>query len=391
MMRIAVFAGSLCLALGSQGAPAIPALSPGCLRHWNPFDNTPQTDLWCPGAHGSEPAEGDEDYKCYKIPSLLRTGNGTLLAFVEARKFHCGDGGASRNNAIDVRMRRSFDSGKSWTQSQLILGESTADLNVTIGDACPVWDEATQTVHLVLTRQNTDTLYMRSADLGATWTSPKDISAQVGGPHYFSGTGHAGGLQLPSGRLIIPMHGDPNTCHAVFSDDHGETWQQGGNGGGDECQMQRLLNGTLIAVSRPAGGKGDNTIAYSHDEGLTWTTPLPNKDLLSPIAGCETSILAHPNGKLYHSGPESRLLRINMVVKVSDDQGLTWKKVYNPWTAAAGYSALALLGANASDINAPVGLLYERNRAPMIVFEARGMTFTSFEANSGSMVDTLQV
>lgn len=383
MFRAACFFVSASSALG---AVPVPAPSPGCLHHWNPFDKTPQTDLWCPGAHGVEPADGDEGYKCYKIPTLMRTGNGTLLAFIEARKEQCGDGGW-----IDIRLRRSFDDGATWTQSAMVYGEATTEKNVTIGDHSPVWDEVTQTVHLIFTRDNTDTLYTSSADHGATWAAPKDISTQVSGPHYFAGTGHAGGIQLPSGRLIIPMHGDRGTCHGVYSDDHGETWLQGGNAGDDECQFQQLANGTLIAVSRHTATKtGFNTIAYSHDDGLTWTEPVANKDLPSPIAGCETSFVAHANGKLYHSGPESHILRMHMVVKVSEDSGLTWQKFYSPWSGSAAYSSLALLG-DRDDASAPVGLFYERNRGPMIVFEARGQTFTRFDVDQGSASEALTV
>lgn len=34
---------------------------------------------------------GDSGYYCFKIPALLATQNGSLLAFAEARKFNCAD------------------------------------------------------------------------------------------------------------------------------------------------------------------------------------------------------------------------------------------------------------------------------------------------------------
>eukprot|EP01062_Namystynia_karyoxenos_P070769 TRINITY_DN66146_c0_g1_i1.p2 TRINITY_DN66146_c0_g1~~TRINITY_DN66146_c0_g1_i1.p2 ORF type:complete len:384 (+),score=112.76 TRINITY_DN66146_c0_g1_i1:66-1154(+) len=354
----AVLAAVLCAA----AAQKIPALKPGCL----PKDN--QTDLWCPGAEGVPPAAGDEGYACYKIPSLLRTGNGTLLAFIEGRKLHCGDQGY-----VDLRLRRSTDGGLTWQQSQLVHGESTEAEHHTIGDACPVWDAATGAVHLIFTRDNADVYYTRSEDDGATWAPPRNISGEVDGHRDtgFIGTGHAGGLQLPSGRLLVPMHGP---CHMIYSDDHGRTWTKGsGLTNGGECQVALVRPGLLIAT-----GRNDNTgyteIAYSTDDGLTWNASTPNKDLPSPVQGCEASIVSHPNGQLYHSAPDSFLLRTKMVVKRSRDGGATWQPHRVVWPGAAGYSALAVLG-NSSD--SPLALFYDRNNVSMIVFEARGVTYTT--------------
>lgn len=385
MFRATSFSVFAALAFGEDCNTRVEAPSPGCAGHWWGDSDVPKMDLWCPGAPGVAPAVADDDYKCYKIPSLMRTGDGTLLAFIEARKEHCGDSGW-----IDIRLRRSFDNGDTWTQSSMVYSEGDAQHAIAIGDQCPVWDEATQTVHLIFTRNNADTMYTSSTDHGATWAAPRDISTQVGGPHVNTGSGHAGGLQLASGRLIIPMHKwsdgcheGPKKCYGIYSDDHGQTWQEGGEAGDNECQFQPLPNGTLIAVSRSGRNTIDsrNTIAYSHDDGVTWTEPVENEGLPSPLGGCETSILAHPNGKLYHSGPESGLknagLRRNMVVKVSEDSGQTWKAINSPWSGAAAYSSLALLGAP-DDVNADIGLLFERNRGMMIVFEASGQTFTRF-------------
>ena len=176
----------------STAQPHVPALPPGCL----PPDD--QLDLWCPGARGTPPAAGDETVPCYKIPSLLRTTNGTLLAFIEARRTQCGDGGL-----IDLKLRRSTDDGKSWLASQVVFAE-TPEAGVTIGDACPVQDRRTGVVHLIFTRNNADVYYTSSSDEGASWAAPVNISASVDGHrepgHGFIGTGHAAGLQLASGE-----------------------------------------------------------------------------------------------------------------------------------------------------------------------------------------------
>ncbi|HQN02064.1 MAG TPA: sialidase family protein, partial [Candidatus Hydrogenedentes bacterium] len=49
---------------------------------------------------------GELGYDTYRIPALLVTGNGTVLAFCEGRK-----GGSSDTGDIDMLVRRSEDNG----------------------------------------------------------------------------------------------------------------------------------------------------------------------------------------------------------------------------------------------------------------------------------------
>ena len=107
---------------------------------------------------------------------------------------------------------------------------------------------------------------------------------------------------------------------------------------------------------------------------MTWTDSKPNRDLPSPIDGVEASLVAHPDGRLYHSAPESFSLRTRLTIKRSDDGGRTWERHATVWPEAAGYSALTVLG---DDAKSPLGLLYDRNNRSMLVFEARGITFTT--------------
>src|SRR4051812_35975647 len=58
------------------------------------------TDLFEAGTNG---------YEIYRIPGLVATPKGTLLAYCEARKTAGGDWGQ-----IDIFLRRSPDGGKTW-------------------------------------------------------------------------------------------------------------------------------------------------------------------------------------------------------------------------------------------------------------------------------------
>src|SRR5262249_44159803 len=85
---------------------------------------------------------GQDGYHTYRIPSLVVTAKGTLLAFCEGRKKSSTDSGD-----IDLLLKRSFDGGKTWTQTQVVWddGEDTC------GNPCPVLDARTGTIWLLLT------------------------------------------------------------------------------------------------------------------------------------------------------------------------------------------------------------------------------------------------
>merc|ERR1712100_389451 len=139
---------------------------------------------------------------------------------IEARKYSCDDAGY-----IDLRLRRSFDDGKTWGPSILVHGNSSETEWTTVGDGNMVEDASTGTIWLLHTRNNTRLFVSSSRDQGATWSEPKDISAtcKMGYPTQgWIGTGHAAGSQLSSGRLIIPTYSEKS--YVVYSDDHGESW-----------------------------------------------------------------------------------------------------------------------------------------------------------------------
>ena len=53
---------------------------------------------------------GQDGYHTYRIPAIVVTTNGTVLAFCEGRKNGRGDSGD-----IDTLLRRSTDGGKTWS------------------------------------------------------------------------------------------------------------------------------------------------------------------------------------------------------------------------------------------------------------------------------------
>src|SRR4051812_33714964 len=85
---------------------------------------------------------GREGYHTYRIPALIAASNGTLLAFCEGRKKGGGDSGD-----IDLLLKQSTDLGKHWSEQRVLWndGENTC------GNPCPVVDQQTGTILLLLT------------------------------------------------------------------------------------------------------------------------------------------------------------------------------------------------------------------------------------------------
>ena len=59
---------------------------------------------------------GQNGYACYRIPAMVTTTNGTVIAVADGRISGCGD----IPNPLDLVLRRSFDNGLTWTLLQVI-------------------------------------------------------------------------------------------------------------------------------------------------------------------------------------------------------------------------------------------------------------------------------
>ena len=79
---------------------------------------------------------GTDGYHTYRIPGLVLSKKGTLLAFIEGRKTSRSDAGD-----IDMLLKRSIDGAKTWTDQQIVY-EVGGDEKITIGNPCPVVDRA---------------------------------------------------------------------------------------------------------------------------------------------------------------------------------------------------------------------------------------------------------
>jgi len=306
---------------------------------------------------------GEAGYACYRIPAIVKTTNGSLLAFCEARKNGCSDTGD-----IDLVMKKSEDDGKSWSNLMVIWDD---DNNV-CGNPAPVVDENTGDIHLLATWNNgndkesqiidgtsiegREVYHLISNDDGASWSIPNNISSSVKLPDWtWYATGPVHGIQLKQqpyeGRLVIPcdhIEGESKKyySHIIYSDDHGISWKLGGTTPHDqvnECTVVELSSGDLMLNMRNYQRKDSQTrqVAHSKVGGATWVEQRFDTQLPEPR--CQGALLAiENNGEklLLFSNPADGQSRINMTLSVSRDQGINWNRKIPIYQSHSAYSDL---------------------------------------------------
>jgi sialidase-1 len=320
---------------------------------------------------------GSEGYECFRIPALVSTPQGTLLAFAEGRKKGCSDTGD-----IDLVLKRSLDNGQSWSELKVIWDDS---VNV-CGNPAPVVDELSGTIHLLSTwnlgtdhesdiikGQSEDTrrvFHMSSSDEGLSWSEPLEITTSVKQENWtWYATGPCHGIQLRNGpqkgRLLIPCdHIEAGTfkyySHSIYSDDHGQSWQLGGTTPQDqvnECAVAELSDGRLILNMRNYDrSQKSRKIAFSDDGGITWGDIKSDRALIEPI--CQASLLslfAENRGMpiLYFLNPAHKNKRQNLTLRTSRDEGARWKESIVLHEGPGAYSDLTHLH------NGNLGCLFE--------------------------------
>jgi len=319
----------------------------------------------------------------YRIPGIVVTTKGTVLAYSEARKNNSADWGE-----IEIHLRRSTDGGKTWEAGKHIAHHGArlegnphkkegGEREQTVNNPVAIVDRETGTIEFLYCINYARCYAIRSTDDGLTWSTPVDITAtfEPFRKHYdwkviATGPGH--GIQMKSGRLVVPIwlaygkEGDhkPSAAATIYSDVHGKTWKagdlclpnEGDFGNPNETMLTELSDGRVMLVSRSISQASRKIITTSANGATGWTKPQFHEQLWEPV--CMASIASHPSkpGTLIFSNPHrlpldkdgkevpaGRGKRENLCIKLSRDDGKTWpvNKVLDPGKAA--YSDLAVL------------------------------------------------
>jgi sialidase-1 len=326
---------------------------------------------------------GQEGYASFRIPAVVATPGGTLLAFCEGRVGSREDFGN-----IAIVLKRSTDGGRTWGPLQVAAenGEHLAGnpapvvldtgrvLLVHVRNAALATEDAIRRGE-VSAADGRRVWIQHSDDEGLTWSSPVDITARTKRETwrwYATTPGHA--LQLASGRVVVPANhslppkgtdngteGRYNGGHCLLSDDGGRTWTIGyvdDNTNGyinvNETTAAELPDGRVYFNTRnDSTAPGTRADANSHDGGETLVKPFrPQAGLTAPVVQASLLQLRDPD-LLLCSSPAAPGYRALMTVRASTDDGVTWRPAHTVDGLPAAYSDLVRVDA------ATVGLLYE--------------------------------
>ena len=308
---------------------------------------------------------------CYRIPSIITTDKGTIIAAADERVSSCND--LKSNRDINIVIRTSNDEGKSWSSINRLIdypfGESASDPSM-------IFDKKTKQIYLFYNYMNLEKdkdvyylKYVTSLDNGITWSQPIDITDQISKPEWkndFKFITSGRGFQTRDGALLHCLVNLQNGTHVFGSNDHGKTWYiaDAPISLGDESKIVELNDGSWLVNSR-VNNKG---IRYSHiskNQGKSWTTR-PEINLIDP--GCNASLVKYDYGNyinsdlLLLSNINNQSTREEIVIRHSLNGGETWSEPRIIYAGSAAYSSMTVLN------NGEIGLLFERDNYSKNVF-----------------------
>ena len=335
-----------------------------------------ESDLFTSGVSG---------YHTYRIPAIVTSRTGTLLAFCEGRRDSRSDSGK-----IDILLRRSTDNGNTWSEFDVIA----SDGEDTCGNPAPVVDCQTGTLWLLFCKNLADgdetaicegkaprTVFkMSSTDDGHTWNNPVEITREVKPKEWsWYATGPCHGIQSESGRLIVPCdhivmdslsREDPEFSHIIYSDDHGKTWLLGGSAGEglDESTVLETSDGWLYLNCRNKyrnSSRGTSRgVAWSSDGGESFSPYIHDANL--PDVICQASVCRFTDvrqadrNRVVYSSPTGQDIRYggrnHLTIRMSYDECRNWQTAKILFTGFAAYSDLCVTPEH------DVCCLYERGR-----------------------------
>ncbi len=324
---------------------------------------------------------GDNNVHTYRIPGITTTDKGTLIAVYDIRYNNSAD----LPGNVDVGMSRSTDGGNAWQPMKIIMDMGAPHEDNGIGDPAILFDPATKKIWVAalwskgnrsiagsgpgLSPDETGQFVLvNSADDGATWSEPINITTQVKNPEwrlFFQGPGN--GMVMQNGTLVFPAQywDAAKMPHAtiIYSNDQGKTWKSGvgAKANTTESQVIETTPGTLMLNMRDNRGEY-RSVYTTTDYGKTWAEHITSYNILrDPVcmAGFMKSSIAtgsKKNGLVFFSNCNSSVARQDMTIKASLDLGETWKtgnQLLIDERKTFGYSALTQINSNS------IGLIYE--------------------------------
>lgn len=347
-------------------------------------------------------SHNDDGVNTYRIPGLVTTNYGTLIAVYDMRYNSSTD----LQEDIDIGMSRSTDGGLTWQPMRVIMDMGTwggkPQIENGIGDPAILVDRILGTIWVAAVWahghpgkrnwwasgqglepvETSQLMLTRSDDDGLTWSEPINITNQLKNPGWhllLQGPGK--GITMTDGTLVFPAQfkDAQQMPHStiIWSKDHGSTWQigTGAKPNTTEAQVIERNDGSLMLNMRDNRNRKDSTITngrsvyITSDLGITWIMHPTSRTNVLQESTCQASLIKETfmvNGKeenlVLFSNPNTKKGRHHMTIKISFDDGDTWPEEYYYLLDARhgrGYSCMTKID------NHTLGILYEGSMADL--------------------------
>ncbi|KAM9316426.1 sialidase-4 [Gastrophryne carolinensis] len=271
--------------------------------------------------------EREKNGVTYRVPALLFIPRwSTFLAFAEER-LSLDDAHA---NLLVLRRGIFYRNYVEWEEMSAVNRARLPGHRSM--NPCPIYDEFTGEIFLffiavlgnvsesyqIITGKNLARLcYVTSSDQGKSWSDVTDLTHSVIGEAlkewatFALGPGH--GIQLKSGRLLVPAYTYHISCRDCFgklcrttprafafhSDDHGRSWKFGElvpNLPTVECQLVSVEeeDGSNFLYCNARSSLGFRVQAISRDGGVVFQSGQLVEKLVETPNGCHGSITGFP-------------------------------------------------------------------------------------------------
>ena len=359
---------------------------------------------------------GDDGSDSYRIPGLVTTKKGTLIAVYDVRY----DSSQDLQCNIDIGVSRSIDAGRTWEKMRVVmdLGEwgGLPQAQNGIGDPAVLVDEETGEIFVIavwthgiggrrawtgvrqgiMPEETAQLMICSSKDDGKTWSEPVNITSQIKQPEwYLTLQGPGRGITMHDGTLVFPIQyiGTDRIPNAgiIYSKDHGKTWHMHNHAytNTTEAQVAEVSPGVLMLNMRDNRRTG-RRVCTTTDLGKTWTEHPSSGHLVEPV--CMASLISVPADDnvfgrdiLLFSNPATTKGRHHMTIKASLDGGNTWLEANSLLLDEEelwGYSCMSMID------NETVGILYEGSTS-QLVFQAIKLKEIIKEMNDTINAETL--
>ncbi len=343
--------------------------------------------------------------KRFRIPGMVTSKAGTVLAVYDLRWFQNGD----LPGDVDVGLSRSTDGGKSWEAPRPVLDMQDylgqPENKNGVGDPAILVDRKTGDIFIsgllahglssgwywgkskpgMDPEETGQVIINKSSDDGKTWSKPLNITSTIKDPEWqlmLQGPGK--GISMRDGTLVFAFQYKGNLgskdhpkysarSSIMYSKNHGKSWVVAP--GVDyhqettEAQVVELDDGSLMLNCRiSAGGRA---VFTTDNLGKSWKLHKTSGRGTFNMTGCMSSLVRYSSVKdgdkqsiLLFSGPADggKKRRSHMSIRYSLDEGETWSTPYLLDELGGAYSCLTIIGKGRDK---KIGIIYEGSQSNM--------------------------